>query len=356
LRLNFNLISNWIYSLDIDKNNNMKIFFITGACILLVSTILNAQSKPGYKISKTFHIASDGGWDYVAVGPGNKLYVSHGTQVNILDKNTGDSLGVISNTTGVHGIAFDEAAGKGFTSNGRLNNVTVFDIKTDKELAHIATGENPDAIMFDSFSKMIITCNGRSKDLTVFDPVSYKIIATIPVGGKPETAVSDNAGKWFVNIEDKNEIIQVNSKTFMVEKHWSLSPGEGPTGLAIDNNSKRLFAGCNKKLAVIDYTSGNLITTITIGDGCDGVAFDNKSKNIFTSNGSGTMTVIKEESPTQFTISENVPTKRSARTIAIDEASQTLYLPAANLEPQAANAQGRPRTIPGSFQILVINR
>ena len=330
-----------------------KLIFATLWAIMLTA-MSQAQSKTDYKIIKTFHIASDGGWDYLAIGPSDKLYVSHGTQVNILDKNTGDSLGVIPNTTGVHGIAFDEANGKGFTSNGRLNNVTVFDVKTDKELSHVTTGENPDAIMYDNFSKMIVTCNGRSKDLTVFDPVTYKIIATIPVGGKPETAVSDEAGKWFVNIEDKNEIVEVNSKTFVVEQHWPLSPAEGPTGLAIDKNSKRLFAGCDKKLAVLDYTNGKVISTLPIGDGCDGVAFDNKSKTVFTSNGEGTMTVIKEESPTKFTVSGNLETKRSARTIAIDEKSQTIYLPAANFEAQASGSQGRPRPVSGTFQILVI--
>jgi len=330
-----------------------KIFFASLGAILL-TTVLYAQPNSNFKIVKTFHIKSDGGWDYIAVGPGNKLYVSHGTQVNILDKNSGDSLGVILNTTGVHGIAFDEKNGKGFTSNGKLNNVTVFDYKTNKELTHVATGENPDAIMYDAYSKMVVTCNGRSKDLTVFDPESYKIVAAIPVGGKPETAVSDDNGKWFVNVEDKNEIVQVNSKTFVVEKHWPLSPAEGPTGLAIDKNSKRLFAGCDKKLAILDYTNGKIIATVPIGDGCDGVAFDNKSKNIFTSNGEGTMTVIKEESPIKFTVIGNVATKRSARTIAIDEPSQTMYLPAAEYEAQASGAQGRPKAVPGSFQILVI--
>ena len=326
-------------------------FLLLGTVIL--TKLLYAQPLP-IKIIKTFHIASNGGWDYLAVGPSNKLYVSHATQVNILDKNTGDSLGVISNTTGVHGIAFDKANGKGYISNGRLNNVTVFELKTDKELGHIATGENPDAIMYDTYSKMIITCNGRSNNLTVIDPETQKVVATIPVGGKPETAVSDDAGKWFINIEDKNEIVVVNSKTYIVDKHWALAPAEGPTGLAIDKNSKRLFAGCDKKLAVISCTDGKVITTLPIGDGCDGVAFDNDAKTIYTSNGEGTMTVIKEEAGDKYTVAGNVPTKKSARTITIDEATHILYLPAADLETHAANSQGRPRPIPGTFQILLL--
>ena len=312
------------------------------------------QSSPSLKVIKTFHIASDGGWDYLAVGPSNKLYVSHSIQVNILDKTSGDSLGVIANTNGVHGIAFDVDNGKGYISNGRSNDVTVFDLKTDKEISRIPTGENPDAIMYDSYSKMIITCNGRSKDLSVINPQTQRVIATIPVGGKPETAVSDNAGNWFVNIEDKNEIVEVNSKSLTVGKHWSLAPAEGPTGLAIDRNSKRLFAGCDKKLAVIDYTSGKIVTTLPIGDGCDGVAFDDRTKTIFTSNGEGTMTVIKEASADSYKVSGNVQTKRGARTITIDPATQTLYLPASDLEKQPTAGAGRPKSIPGSFQVLVI--
>ena len=150
--------------------------------------IINAQNESGFRVAKTFHIASSGGWDYIAVGPGNnRIYVSHGTQVNILDETTGDSVGVIPGTTGVHGIAFASSLNKGYTSNGRLNNVTVFNLKTNEIITQIATGQNPDAIMYDEFSKRIITCNGRSKDLSVIDPATDKVVATIPVGGKPDS-------------------------------------------------------------------------------------------------------------------------------------------------------------------------
>src|SRR5436190_15487321 len=209
---------------------------------------LQAQDKKTFHVIRTFHIMSGGGWDYLAICPGsNRLYVSHGTQVNILDKTTGDSIGVIENTTGVHGIAFDKALNKGFTSNGRLNNVTVFDLNTNKVVTHIATGENPDAILYEPLSKKIITCNGSSKDLSIIDPVENKVIATIPVGGKPETAVSDGAGKLYVNIEDRNEIAVINTKTFTVESRFPLAPGEEPTGLSFDKQTNRLFAGCGNK-------------------------------------------------------------------------------------------------------------
>jgi DNA-binding beta-propeller fold protein YncE len=179
----------------------------------------------------------------------------------------------------------------------------------------------------------------------------------VDVGGKPETAVSDGMGKLFVNVEDKNEIVVVDTKTFKVISHWSIAPGEGPTGLAIDTKTKRLFAGCDKLLMVIDATNGTIVDKITIGDGCDGVAFDASLKNIYTSNGSdGNMTVIREESAAKFTILENVATKRGARTIALDDRTHLIYLPTAEFEAADPNQKGRPKMKPGTFQVLVVGK
>ena len=318
-----------------------------------------AQKTSGYKLSSPFHIASTGGWDYITVDEhSNRLYVSHGTQVNILDKATGDSLGVIANTTGVHGIALNPDLGKGYTSNGRLNTVSVFDLKTAKILSTISTGENPDAIMYDAFTKTIITCNGRSKDLTIIDAVTEKLVATIPVGGKPETAVSDNMGKLYVNSEDKNEIVVVDLKKMTVLNHWSLLPGEEPTGLVIDLKTKRLFATCDKLLVAMDVTNGKIVAQIPIGEGCDGAAFDPSSNLIFTSNGSGTLSVVKEISANKYALVETITTKKSARTITIDPSTHKLYLPAADMEPVPADAAKgtRPKMVPGSFQVLVLTK
>jgi len=329
-------------------------FLIIAAAIVSLNNV-NAQS--GYKLTKTFHVTSSGGWDYIAVNPNsNKLYLSHGTQVNILDKATGDSLGVIPNTTGVHGIAFNNALGKGYTSNGRINTVTVFDLKTNAVLSQIATGENPDAIMYDAFSKKVITCNGRSKDLSIIDAATEKVVATIPVGGKPETAVSDNAGKLFVNIEDKNEIAVIDLATNAITNRWSLAPGDGPSGLEIDVATKRLFSTCDKLLVVMDATNGKIIDKLPIGNGTDGAAFDPATKLVFTSNGEGTVTVVKEVSGNEFKVIDNVPTKKGARTICIDVSTHKLYLPTADFEAQAAGEKGRPKMIPGTFQVVVLEK
>lgn len=311
-----------------------------------------------FKITNSFKIAGLGGWDYIAIQPNsNRVFTSHGGKVNILDKTTGDSLGFIPGTIGVHGIAFVPSLNKGYTSNGKLNNVFVFDLKTFAILDSIATGKNPDAIFYDDFSKKLITCNGRSNDLTFIDPVTQKVVATVAIGGKPETAVSNDAGKIFVNVEDKNEIVVIDTKTFKVENHWSLLPGEAPTGLVIDTKTKRLFAACgdNNFLVILDAETGKLIDKLPIGKGCDGAAFDPALKNIYTSNGSdGTITVVHEDSKDKFTITETIPTKKSARTLDIDVATHKLYLPAA--ETEQATGSGKPRMIPGTFQILVVGK
>jgi YVTN family beta-propeller protein len=318
---------------------------------LVVYGFANGQSENALTLVQTFHISSPGGWDYIAVNK-NRVYVSHSTQVNILDKLTGDSLGYIPNTTGVHGIAFDNSLNRGYTSNGRLNNVTVFDLTTNDTITHIATGENPDAILYEPFSKTIITCNGRSKDLSVIDPAQNKLIATIPVGGKPEAAAFDGKGKLFVNVEDKNEIVAIDMKNYTVSAHWTLAPGDGPSGLAMDVASNRLFSTCDKLLVVVDATSGKIIDKLLIGDGTDGVVFDDATKTIYTSNGEGTITAVKEVSADKYAILGNYKSKRGARTIAIDANSRNLFLPTAELE--ASNGGGRPKMIAGTFQVLVV--
>lgn len=294
----------------------MKRIVLVVTTIFILLTNISAQKNRGLHILKTFHIVSDGWWDYIELGPINDwLYVSHANQVNIVNKNTGDSVGVIEGTTGVHAIAFDVANKKGFTTNGKLNNVFVFDMNTNKVMAQIPTGKNPDAIMYEPFSKKMIVCNNTGKSLTIIDGANNTVLDSINVGGKPEAAVSDGKGKLFINLEDKNEIVVVDTKTFKVINHWSLAPAEGPTGLAIDLKTNRLFAGCEKLLVVVDAINGKIITKLPIGDGCDGIAFDAVTKNIYASNGEGTLTVINEKSGNKFVVVENVVTKKSARTI-----------------------------------------
>ena len=322
--------------------------------VLLFSfTIVNAQSS--LHVADSFHIKSGGGWDYIFVDTAsNKLFVSHGTQVNVIDKNNGDSLGIIPNANGVHGIALVHDLNKGFTSNGRLNNVFVFDLNTLQVTDSIVTGKNPDAVFYDAYSKKIIVCNGGSQNLTVIDPATNKVVATIDVKGKPETAVSDSAGKIFINNEDKSEIEVVDVNTMKLTHSWPIAPGEAPSGLSIDRKTKRLFAGCdNKLLMVIDATNGKIIDKLPIGDGCDGTAFNPSRNTIYSSNGEGTLTVIKEVLKDKFEVIQNLSTKRGARTLCVDTKTGIVYLPTADFGTPAAG-QTRPPVIPGTFQVLVV--
>ena len=337
----------------------MKNICLFAVLMFISSGQINAQSTK-YHLIKTFPIKSSGKWDYLAVSPvAPELYVSHGTHVNILDKMTGDSLGIINNTEGVHGIAFAPSFGKGYTSNGKMNTVSVFNLKDHVVTDQVKTGDNPDAIVFDPFSKMIYVCNGHSKDLTVIDPSNNSVIKTIQLGGKPETAVSNEAGRLFINIEDKNEVAVLNTKSLVVEHNWKTGKGDEPSGLAIDLKARRLFIGCgNKLMVVMNAENGKIVKELPIGDGCDGVAFDKGTGTAFSSNGDGTLTVVRQKSKDNYVVAENVKTKPGARTIAVDEATHLVYLPTAEFEPNPpANVAAKKRnTIPGTFQVMVIGK
>jgi YVTN family beta-propeller protein len=329
--------------------------------IAFASLNTSAQTKTGLHILKKHPIKSGGGWDYVTVDAANKkIYVSHGTQVNILSTATGDSIGVIPNTNGVHGIALVKDLNKGYTSNGRDNSCTVFDLKTNALLGKITVGTNPDAIFYDEFSKKVYAFNGRSSDASVIDPATDKVVATIPLGGKPETGVSDGKGKIFVNSETTNEVVVIDANTYKVINRYKINEGDEPSGLAIDRATNRLFIGCggNATMVVMDATNGKNLAKFKIGD-CDGVAFDPALKLAYSSNGDGNMSVIKEVNANKFVFVENIPTEKSARTIGIDLTTHHLFLPAAQMEataPTAENAHPRAHMIAGTFHIIEIGK
>jgi YVTN family beta-propeller protein len=329
--------------------------------LLLIQYNAIAQNKTGLHVLAKHAIKSNGGWDYVTVdAAGKKIYVSHGDQVNILSATTGDSIGIIPNTNGVHGIVLVKDLDKGYTSNGRKNNCTVFNLTTNVELGKIAVGTNPDAIFYDEFSKKVYAFNGRSNDASVIDPFTDKVIATIPLSGKPETGVSDGKGKIYVNSETTNEVVVIDANTYKVINRYKINGGEEPSGLAIDRVTKRLFIGCggNATLVVMDATNGKNLAKFKIGD-CDGVAFDPALKLIYSSNGDGNMSVMKEVNPNKFLFVENIPTEKSARTIGIDLTTHHLFLPAAQMEasaPTAENAHPRPHMIAGTFHLIEIGK
>jgi YVTN family beta-propeller protein len=321
--------------------------------------VLRSQTEPsGYKILNKFHIEGDGGWDYLNVDESTgRIFVSHSTVVQVIDEKDGKLLGTIPDTKGVHGIAIAPDLNKAFISNGRDSSVTVIDLKSLAFITKIpVTGQNPDAILYDPFSHKVFVYNGRTANATVIDGTSNKVISTIKLSGKPENSVTDLKGKVYVNIEDKNEIAVINSTTDKVEQTWSIAPGEEASGMALDNETHRLFAVCgNKLMVVLDALSGKVITTLPIGDGCDGAAFDPAMKRAYSSNGEGTMTVVQEINPDQYKVLENVPTLPGARTITIDRKTHHIFMSTAEYEaasPSAGNTNRRPAVKPGTFMVL----
>lgn len=331
--------------------------------IIVMSLSCLAQTTKSYKVIDKVKIGGDGGWDYlIADGAANRLYMSHGTHVVVFDTKASTVIGDIPNTIGVHGIALNPELGRGYTSNGRTSSVTVFDLATLKVLDSIKLEEkNPDAILYEPFSNRVFTFNGGSSNATAIDVVTNKVVGTIALKGKPEFAVTDLKGTVFVNIEDKSLITAFDPKTLKVLGEWPLSPGEEPSGLAIDRKNNRLFSVCgNKMMIVLDAVSGKVVASLPTGQGTDAAAFDPQTRLAFASNGDGTLTVIHEDSPDKFTVLENAQTQPRSRTMALDEATHKVYLSGALFKPAPAATADQPRPRPqmeqGSFMVVILDR
>jgi YVTN family beta-propeller protein len=336
-----------------------KIAIIIGF-VLLTNFVFNAQAqKLNYKTVNKFSVEGDGGWDYLVMDENTgRLFISHGMVTQVVDSKAGKLIGTIQDTKGVHGIALAQEENKAFISCGKDSSVSIINLATLELIKKVkVTGANPDAILYDKFSNRIFVYNGRSSNATVIDAKTNSVIATIPLEGKPEFSVSDENGKVYVNIEDKSLISVINSMTLKVENNWPLSPGEEPSGLALDNMTHRLFSVCdNKKMIVMNAVNGKIITTLEIGERVDGCAFDPGLKRAYSSNGEGNITVVQEENENKFSVLATVSTKRGARTICIDKKTHHIYLPTAEYgeTPSATpeNQHPRPAIKPGTFIVL----
>jgi YVTN family beta-propeller protein len=325
---------------------------------LIVTALLPlfvAAAPTGYHLVGEIKIGGDGGWDYLtADSAARRLYVSHATHVVVVDLDSGKIVGDIPDTPGVHGIAIAPELNRGFVSNGRGNNVTIFDLKTLKATGTAATGENPDSIRYDSKSGRVFAFNGRSKSASVIDAKTGSVAATIPLPGKPEFSVADGTGKVYVTIEDTNEIVEIDAARAAVTKKYPLTGCDGPSGLAFDAKGRRLFSVCsNRVMAVSDPGAGKVIATPAIGAGSDGAAFDPGTGYAFSSNGDGTLTVVQQTGG-KWDVLENIATERGARTIAVDEKTHKVYLPTA--KAGQALAGGRASFLPDTFKVLVVGK
>jgi len=331
------------------------------ACTLLNSPV-NAQTtaRPApYRLLHTIAIGGMGSWDFLSVDPaGERLYVSHATQVEVVDLKTRKLIGVVANTPGVHGIEVVPAANRGYITCGRTNTCVVFDLKTLETVASVPTGRKPDALLYDAFSRRVFLFSNEGGVSTVLDAQTGNSVGTLALGGDVEVPATDGKGHTFVNIEDKSEVVEFDAKKLTVTHRYALAPGAEPTGLAFDPTSNRLFSGCaNEKLVVTDSKTGKQVAVLPIGAGVDGVTFDPTTQNVVTANGSaGTFTVVHQDSPTQYRVVATVPTAPGARTIAQDPVTHHLFTCTADFGPAPAptadNPHPRPSIVPGTFRVL----
>ncbi|MDN5289431.1 MAG: beta-propeller repeat-containing protein [Mucilaginibacter sp.] len=323
--------------------------FATIAFTCLIPQLSHAQT---YVLDKSISLPGDGGYDYLSIDKiNNRLYVSHGTSVNVIDLATEKPAGVISDMKGVHGIAIDNKANKGFISDGKANAIVAFDLKTLKVVATIplTDANGPDAIMYDPYADRVFSFNGESNNASVIDPNTLKQVGTVALGGAPEFAVADGKGKIYNNLEDKSSLNIIDSKTLKVVKNYSLAPCGGPTGLALDAKNQRIFTVCraNKGVSVVDINTGKVITTLPIGAGVDAVAYDAETKLIFCSCGDGTTTIIKQQSANDYAVIQTLQTGNRAKTLALDPKTHKIYLSLAEFE------KGTRKVLPNTFKVLV---
>lgn len=329
----------------------MKTFVV--ALGMALAVVASRADEP-YHFIKEIPITGVGGWDYLTVdASAQRLYVSHGTEVVVIDVSNDLVVGEITNTPGVHGIALYPDGNRGFISDGRANHVSIFDLKTLNTVSTVDTGTNPDAILFEPSQKEVYAFNGRSKSTTVIAADSGAVVATIPLDGKPEFAQADPAaGLVFDNLEDKSEVAVIDVKTHSVTNNWPIAPGESASGMAIDTQNHRIFIGCdNQMMEMLDTTTGKVLANVPIGEGVDANAFDPGTKFAFASCGDGTTTIAHEDGD-KLTVVQTLKTERGARTMALDTATHKIYLPTAKFGPPV-EGQRRPPMIPGTFNILV---
>jgi DNA-binding beta-propeller fold protein YncE len=313
-----------------------KVLSLAAVCTLMLAL------DSGYSVTRKISIPGQGGWDYLSVDDGaRRLYVSHGTQVEILNADSGEWLGAIP-TMGVHGIAIAPEFNHGFISDGKANTVLMFDLKTMKVLAEIPSSSNPDGIIYDPATSRVFAFNGGSKSATAIDAATGKIAGTVDLGGGPEFAAADGNGVVFDNLEDESVVDKINSRELKVEQRWPTAPCSSPSSMAMDRASRRLFLGCRSKvMAVMNADTGQVITTLPIGDHVDATAFDPETRLIFNSNGEGTITVIHEDSPDKYSLVETVKTAPRAKTMALDPKTHRLFLSTAEN---------------GQFEVLVVGK
>ena len=323
--------------------------------LLIAIAPLLAQSAT-YRVTHTYTLGGDGGWDYIVPDPpSHRLFIARQNRVMVVDEDTGALLGEVTGIQGAHGTAVVASTGHGFATSGADQSVLMFDLKTFKVLGRIPAAEDADAIIYDGISNRVFTFNGDAHSSTVIDPREGTLVTNIPLGGKPEYGVSAGDGKVYANLTDTSEVVEIDAKTATVSRRWPTAPCRQPVAMAIDAGHHRLFSGCRSGvLAVSDYQAGKVVATAPIGAGVDGTVFDAASGEVLASNADGTLTVIHQDAPDQYHVVENLATPQFARNMGLDPTNHRVFIVSAKFGPAPAGGRGRGSVLPGSFTLMVI--
>jgi DNA-binding beta-propeller fold protein YncE len=320
------------------------------------AALVLAQTKSSYHITQTYTLGGDGSWDYVVPDPPNhRVFIARQNRVMAVDEDKGTLLGEVTGIDGAHGTAIAGTSGHGFATEGNGKSVTMFDAKTFKSLKRIPAAEDADAIVYDAPSGRVFTLNGDAHSSTVIDSAG-NLVTNIPLGGKPEYGASAGDGMLYANLTDTNEVVEIDTKAAKVARRWSTAPCKQPVSMAIDTAHHRLFSGCRSgAMAVSDYGIGRVVTTVPIGQGVDGAGYDASSGNAFASNADGTLTVIHQDSPDAYHVSQTVETPQGSRNMGLDPMNHRIYVASAKFGPVPAGGR-RGTVVAGSFAVLVIEQ
>ena len=318
---------------------------------------ISGQSGP-YRITHTYTLGGDGGWDYVVPDPPrHRVFIGRQNRVMVVDERDGTLLGEVSGIDGAHGTAIVEHTGHGFATSGNDGTIVMFDLTTYTTLRRTPAAEDADAIVYDPASDRVFSFNGDAHSSTVVDPASGDLVANIPLGGKPEYGASAGDGKVYANLTDTNEVVEIDARASRVARRWPTGPCKQPVAMAIDTAAHRLFSGCRSGvLAVSDYRAGTIVATAPIGTGVDGVAFDAQAHDVFAANADGTMTIVHQDGPDAYHALQTLPTAEGARNLGLDPTTHRIFVVAAAFGPQRPGSRGRPPVLPGTFKMMVVER
>lgn len=328
-----------------------------GALVLgmMMSTVLPAQSPSTFEVTHSYVLGGEGGWDYIVPDPPNhRIFIARQTRLMVVDENTGKLLGEVHDIHGAHGTAIDPSSGHGFATSSEDKSVVMFDSKSLQVLKRIPAAEDADAIVFDQPSGRVFSLNGDAGSSTVIDARTGNVITNLPLNGKPEYAVSAGDGKLYVNITDKSEIVEIDTKSATVTRRWPTAPCEHPVSLAIDKTHHRLFSGCRSGLmAISDYQAAKVVATTPIGKGVDGGGYDPQTASAFAANGDGTLTVIHQDGPDTYHVAQTISTPLGSRSSAFDPVSHRLFVVSAKFGPVPPGGRRGP-VLPDTFTLMVL--